>query len=156
VDRELGIQRARGVELSLSGEILPNLNVAMGALLGEVKIVGSNLAAEGVGTTAFGQPHNQGILNANYKFPWLPALSADFTVQHFGTSPASVDDVAQLPAQTVLWVGGRYRFTLLGAPATLRVQVQNATNYYFWNMGYSPGFSQIQPRAYFAYLAADF
>jgi iron complex outermembrane receptor protein len=156
VDRELGIQRARGVELSLSGEVVPNLNVAVGALLGEVRIIGPNLAAEGVGTTAFGQPHNQGTINANYKFPWLPALSADITIQHFGTSPASVDDVTQNPAQTVFWVGGRYRFKLLGAPATLRVQVQNATNYYFWNMGYSPGFSQIQPRAYFAYLTADF
>jgi hypothetical protein len=52
-------------------------------------------------------------------------------------------------------VGGRYRFKLWGAPATLRVQVQNATNYYFWGMNYSPGFYQIQPRAYFAYLAAD-
>jgi iron complex outermembrane recepter protein len=155
VDRQLGVQRARGVELSLSGEIAPNLNVAVGALLGEVKIIGSNLAAEGVGTTAFGQPHNQGTINANYNFPWLPALSADITVLHFGTSPASVDDVTQNPAQTVLFVGGRYRFQLWGAPATLRVQVQNATNYYFWGMNYSPGFYQIQPRAYFAYLAAD-
>ena len=60
VDRQLGIQRARGVELSLSGEVVPNLNVAVGALLGEVKIIGSNLAAEGVGTTAFGQPHARG------------------------------------------------------------------------------------------------
>ena len=155
VDRQLGTQRARGVELSLSGEIVPNLNVAVGALLGEVKIIGSNLAAEGVGTTAFGQPHNQGTINADYKFPWLPALSADITVLHFGTSAASVDDVTQNPAQTVLFVGGRYRFKLWGAPATLRVQVQNATNYYFWGMNYSPGFYQIQPRAYFAYLTAD-
>jgi iron complex outermembrane receptor protein len=118
--------------------------------------MGANLAAAGVGTTAFGQPHNQGTINADYKFPWLPALSADITVQHFGTSPASVDDVAKNPAQTVLFAGGRYRFKLWGAPATLRVQVQNATNFYFWNMGYSPGFSQIQPRSYFGYLTADF
>ena len=155
VDRQLGIQRARGVELSLSGEVVPNLNVAVGALLGEVTIIGADLAAAGVGTTAFGQPHNQGTINADYKFPWRPALSADITVVHFGISPASVDDVTQNPAQTVLFVGGRYRFKLFGAPATLRVEVQNATNFYFWNMGYSPGFSQFLPRAYFAYLAAD-
>jgi hypothetical protein len=68
---------------------------------GEVRIIGSNLAAEGVGTTAFGQPHNQETINANYKSPWLPALSADITLQHFDTSPASVDDVTQNPAQTV-------------------------------------------------------
>jgi hypothetical protein len=46
VDRQLGTQRERGVELSLSGEVVPNLNVAVGSLLGEVKIIGSNLAAE--------------------------------------------------------------------------------------------------------------
>ena len=69
VDRQLGIQRARGVELSLSGEVVPNLNVAVGALLGEVKIIGSNLAAEGVGTTAFGQPHNAGVNQRQLQVP---------------------------------------------------------------------------------------
>ena len=155
VDHQLGVQRARGVELSLSGELVPNLHVAVGALLGEVTIIGSNLAAAGVGTTAFGQPHNQGSINANYTFRWLPALSADITVLEFGTAPASVDNVAQNRTETWLAVGGRYRFKLWGAPATLRVQVQNAANFYLWNYGYSPGFSQLQPRAYFAYLTAD-
>ena len=155
VDRQLGIQSERGVELSLSGEVVPNLNVAVGALLGEVRIFGPNLAAEGVGTTAFGQPHTQGSINANYKFPWLPALSADITFLEFGTAPASVDDVAYNHTATWLGVGGRYRFTLWGAPTTLRVQVQNATNFYIWNYGYSPGFSQWMPRSYFAYLTAD-
>jgi iron complex outermembrane recepter protein len=155
VDRQLGLQRARGLELSLSGEVVPNLNVAVAALLGEVTITGANLGAEGVGTTAFGQPHNQETINANYQFPWLPALSADITVIHFGISPASVDDVTQNPAQTALFVGGRYRFTLWGAPATLRVQVKNATNFYFWDMNYSPGFYQFQPRSYLAYLTVD-
>jgi iron complex outermembrane receptor protein len=155
MDRQLGIQRARGVELSLSGEVVPNLNVAVGALLGEVEIIGSNLAAEGVGATAFGQPHTQGTINANYKFPWLPALSADITFQEFGAAPASVDDVTQNHTATVLAVGGRYRFKLWGAPTTLRVQVQNAADFYIWNYGYSPGFSQWPPRSYFGYLTAD-
>jgi len=33
--------------------------------------------------------------------------------------------------------------------------VQNVTNFYFWNMTYSPGFSQFPPRALFAYLTID-
>ena len=156
VDRQLGVQRAHGVELSLSGEVIQNLDVAVGALAGEVEIIGSNLAADGVGTTAFGQPRVQGTVNANYKFWSWPALSVDATVVHFGTSPASVDNVAQNPAQTLLFLGGRYRFKIWGAASTLRVQVQNLANYYFWNMGYSPGFSQFQPRSYFAYLTTDF
>jgi hypothetical protein len=94
-------------------------------------------------------------MNATYKFPWLSAFSADIAVQRFGAAPASVDDVAQNYAATVLAVGGRYRFQLWGAPATLRVQVQSATNFYIWNYGYSPGFSQFPPRSYFTYLTAD-
>jgi iron complex outermembrane receptor protein len=156
VDRELGSQRATGLELSLSGEVLENLNVTAGALLGEVKITGPNLGAEGVGSMAFGQPRIQGAISADYKFPGRPALSADITLGYFGKAPASVDDVAQNPALTALFLGGRYRFTLLGAAATLRVQVQNLTNAYYWNMGYSPGFSQFQPRSFFGYLTVDF
>ncbi len=56
----------------------------------------------------------------------------------------------------MLGFGGRYRFTILGAPATLRVQIQNPTNGYFWNLGYSPGFSQYPPRGLFSYLTTDF
>jgi iron complex outermembrane receptor protein len=156
VDRALGLQRADGLELSVSGEVLPNLNVAAGALLGEVKIIGPDLAAEGVGRVAFGQPRSQWTINADYKVPRWSALSADITIYHFGTAPASVNDMSQNPALTVLSVGGRYRFTMLGAPATLRVQAQNLTNAYYWNMGLSPGFVQFPPRSLFGYLTADF
>jgi len=155
VDRALGLQRATGLEMSVSGEVLRNLNVAAGVLLGEVKIIGPNLRSEGVGPIAFGQPRAQGVINADYKFSNWPRLSADVTVFHFGTSPASVDDATQNPAQTIVILGGRYRFKIQGAPATLRVQVQNLTNYYLWNMGYNPGFSQFPPRSFFAYLAVD-
>jgi hypothetical protein len=59
-------------------------------------------------------------------------------IRHTGISPASVDDVTQNPAPTALF-GARCRFKRLRAAATPRVQVQNATHLYFWNMGYSPG-----------------
>ena len=57
------------------------------------QILGSNLDAEGVGTTAFGQPRVQGSIHANHKLPWWPVLSTDLTVLHFGTSLASVENV---------------------------------------------------------------
>jgi iron complex outermembrane recepter protein len=156
VDRALGLQRATGFEGSVSGEVIRNLEVTAGVLMGEVKVIGPNLSAEGVGSTAFGQPRIQAVVNTNYKFPQRPALSADFAIFHFGRAPASLDNVAQNPSQTVMALGGRYRFSILGAPATLRVQVQNLTNTYFWNLGYSPGFSQFSQRGFFGYLTADF
>jgi iron complex outermembrane recepter protein len=155
VDRMLGVQRATGLEMSVSGELVSHLHVTAGALLGEVRIIGPNLAAEGVGKIAFGQPRIQSVINADYSIQKWPAFSGDLALYYFGTSPASVNDAIQLPAQTVLSIGGRYRFTILGSPATLRVQVQNATNYYFWFISYSPGFSQFPPRSLLGYLTVD-
>jgi len=98
-----------------------------------------------------------GTINASYKFPWASALSADVTILHFGPYPASIDDMAQAPAGTLIALGGRYRFKILGAPATFRIQAQNLTNTYFWNLSFNaPLFSQYQPRALFGYLTADF
>jgi len=142
--------------MSVSGEVLKNLDLAAGMLLGEVKIIGPNLSAGGVGSIAFGQPRVQATINADYKFPRWPTVSADLTIYHFGAAPASVDDATVDPALTALNLGARYRFTLLGAPATLRVQVQNLTNAYYWNMALSPGFAQFAPRTLFGYLTADF
>jgi iron complex outermembrane receptor protein len=155
VDRELGLQQARGVELSLSGELVRQLEITAGVLAGKVNIVGQNLQAEGVGPIAFGQPRLTFVVNADYRLPKLPALSADLTVYHFGAAPASVDNVVYDVPVTQYSLGGRYRFTLLGKPATVRMQVQNLTNLYFWNIAYSPGFMQTSPRSLFAYLTAD-
>jgi iron complex outermembrane recepter protein len=155
VDRELGLQQARGMELSLSGELTSQLQINAGVLAGKVSIVGPNLQAEGVGPVAFGQPRLNFVANADYRFQKAPALSADFTVYHFGAAPASVDNVVYDVPVTQYSLGGRYRFTLFGKPATLRAQVQNLTNLYFWNIGYSPGFLQASPRSLFAYLTAD-
>jgi iron complex outermembrane receptor protein len=156
VDRMLGVQRAEGFETSLSGEVIKNLNVTAAMLLGPVKIVGQNLGAEGVGPIAYGQPHTQWIVNADYKFASAPAWSVDAALYRFGTAAGSVDDVVQNPAVTLLSLGARYKFTIMNAPATLRVQVQNIFNAYYWNMTNSPGFSQFPPRSVFAYLTADF
>jgi iron complex outermembrane receptor protein len=120
-----------------------------------VSIVGPNLQAEGVGPIAFGQPRLTFVINADYRFPRLPALSADLAVFHFGAAPASVDNLVYDVPVTQYSLGGRYRFTLFGKPATLRAQVQNLTNLYFWNIGYSPGFLQASPRSLFMYLTAD-
>ena len=156
IDRALGMQRATGLELSASGEVIRNLKVAAAVLWGEVKVIGPNLKAEGVGSMALNQAKFTATVNANYTFPRLPALSVDTAILHFGPYPASVDDVAQAPEGTVVALGGRYRFKILGAPATLRVQVQNLTNTYFWNLSFnSPTFTQYSPRAFFGYLTVD-
>jgi iron complex outermembrane receptor protein len=156
VDRQLGLQLSKGLETSISGELLINLNVTAGVLLGEVRILGPNLSAEGVGSFAFGQARVQSVTDVDYKFPRWPAVSADIQVRTYGAAPASLNGVATNHAQALVHIGARYRFTMLGAQSTLRLQLRNVMNYYFWNLDVSPGFSQYSPRSFVAYLTTDF
>jgi iron complex outermembrane recepter protein len=156
VDRKLGLQKASGFEWSLSGEIVKDLNVTAAVLWGNFKVIGADLGAEHIGSVALNQARVTATLNASYKLPMLPKVSADITVLHFGPYPASIDNEVQAPGETIIVLGARYRFRVFGAAATLRAEVQNLANTYFWNLTSSPEFSQFQPRAYFAYLTADF
>ncbi len=155
VERQLGDQRASGLELSLAGELIGGLHVNVGALIGHVEITGANLAAQGIGSAAVGQPRNTILASAVYALPHLPAWSVDLNILHFSSVPSAVDDGAYVPQLTVVNPGARYQFKIAGAPATLRAQLQNVFNAYIWNIGYSPGFLQFAPRTYLIYLTVD-
>ncbi len=88
--------------------------------------------------------------------PHLSALSADIAVFHYGTSPASVDNVTSNPAQTILSLGGRYRFKAFGKATTLRVQLQNVTQFLFLEYGLQPRLTQFVPRVCLGYVTTDF
>jgi iron complex outermembrane receptor protein len=156
IDRELGVQQARGIELSVAGEVTEDFHVNVGVLDGRVGITGPDLASEGVGSVAVGQPHLMYQANANYDLPWWKPASLDVAATHFGTAPESVDNGVYVPAVTFLSIGGRYKFTALGENSTLRVQFQNVLGARVWTSVYTPGFFQWPgPRTIFAYLTTD-
>jgi iron complex outermembrane recepter protein len=156
LDRELGVQKAQGLELSVAGEPAPHLNVNIGILSDTVMIFGSSLLAEGVGPIAVGQPRLMYVANVNYALPWKQAVSLDASATHFGTQPESVDNRVYTPAVTQTNIGGRYKFTTFGTTSTLRVQVQNVLGNRWWTSAYTPGFFQWPgPRTLFAYLTTD-
>jgi iron complex outermembrane recepter protein len=156
VDRDLGVQRAKGYELSVSGQQLDHFDINVGILADKVAIVGPNLAAEGVGSVAVGQPRLQYAATVNYSIPWWSAASLDLSAIHFGPAPAIVDNRVYVPAVTVLSVGGRYEFKILGRNSTLRVQLQNVSDSTWWTVALTPGyFLTPGPRTVFAYLTTD-
>lgn len=156
VDRKLGVQQARGIELSVAGEVTENLNVNIGILDGRVEISGPNLAAEGVGPVAVGQPRIFYVATANYAMPWWPAASLDIRVVHVGTAPESVDNVVYTVPLTNLNVGGRYKFTAFGENSTFRLQFQNVLATKAWSQLYTPGVFQYPgPPRVFAYITTD-
>lgn len=156
IDRKLGLQQAKGAELSIAGQPLANLSVNAGVLTGRVRILGSDLSAEGVGPIAVGQPRLQYSANVNYRIPQLPSLSLDLSALHYGSAPATVDNALYSPAVTELNVGARLKFTILDKNSSLRLQIQNLPNSYRWTNVYTPGlFEWAGPRTMFAYLTTD-
>jgi iron complex outermembrane recepter protein len=156
VDRDLGAQRAKGVELSIAGELFKYLQLNIGVLDGKVSILGPNLVAEKVGFVAVGQPLLTYVAHVNYVLPWLPASSLDVSATHFGTAPASIDNGVYAPEVTKVNLGGRYQFTAFGKQSSLRLQIQNILATKKWTTQYTPGFFQWpQPRTVFAYITTD-
>lgn len=153
---ELGVQQARGVELSIAGRQIEHFDINVGVLAAKVSIMGPDLAAQGVGPIALGQPRLQYVANVNYTVPWWPVLSLDAAATHFGSEPGTVDNGVYSPAVTWLNVGGRFKFTVFGKNSTLRVQIQNAPNSSWWTNVYTPGFFEWPaPRTVFAYVTTD-
>ncbi len=156
VDRQLGVQRAKGYELSVSGQHLANFDLDVGILYDKVSVVGPDLAAEGVGSIALGQPRLTYSANVNYTIPWWSAASLDLSAVHFGVAPATVDNRVYVPAVTILNLGGRYEFKFFGRNSSLRVQIQNAPDSSWWTVANTPGyFLTPGPRTVFAYLTTD-
>jgi iron complex outermembrane receptor protein len=156
IDRKLGLQQARGAELSVAGQPFANVNVNAGVQTGRVRILGSDLSTDGVGPVAVGQPRLQYSANVNYRIPQLPSLSLDLSALHFGSAPATVDNALYSPAVTELNVGARLKFAILGKNSSLRLQFQNLLNSYRWTNVYTPGlFEWAGPRTTFAYVTTD-
>jgi iron complex outermembrane recepter protein len=156
IDRELGVQQARGIELSVAGEVTENFHVNVGVLDGRVGITGPNLAAQGVGSVAVGQPRVMYVATANYSFPWWKAASLDVPAVHVGSAPESVDNGVYTSAFTQVNIGGRYKLTAFGDNSTLRLLVQNVLATNLWQQLNTPGIFQWPgPRRVLAYLTTD-
>ncbi len=153
----LGTESHRGAELSLNAEPLPGLTLVAGAVLMSPEVaVAAGL--EGVGSAPVNQPRNILQLALDYQLAAARRWSLDMTVTHEGTVPVRLDDGAYNPAQTLVNVGARYRFTVAGRAATLRVQMQNATSQQVWSVIDASGGLVTYPPLHMllAYVSADF
>jgi iron complex outermembrane receptor protein len=153
----LGTERHPGVELSFNAQPLSGLTLVAGAVF-MAPVVDLAAGTQGVGTAPVAQPRHLVQLAADYKVPAWPRLSLDATVTEQGAAPIRVDDGAYNPAQTIVNIGGRYRFTILGQDATLRVQVQNVTNQRVWMVIDNSGGLVAYPPQHMAlaYVSAEF
>lgn len=153
---QLGDVQNQGLELSLAGALGSRLNVVAGAVLSRPRATGEGVKLGRVGERPVGMSRRTVELNLDWRTPWLEGLSLDMTASHSGAITATVDNRVALPARTLAALSGRYRFTLAGRPASLRVAVSNLFDTYGLELRGAGAYDVINGRLASAYLSIDY
>ncbi len=155
--RQLGSLNNRGIELSLTGRLVPGLNVVGGLLLLDPRISGEAVTSGQIGPRPVGQVRRRGVLN----FDWRPragqsAVSFDLAVENFSSRVGNSANTLSAAPRTVVNLGARYRFHLGPGTFLLRPLVQNVFDNYGWQVSTSGGWTYTAPRAFTVQIVADF
>ena len=150
--RQLGEVRNRGLEASFSGPITPRLSVVAGAVLLSPRVTAD---VPGVGRRPVGAISETYTISGDWRPPWLPGVSFDVSAYHVSSQTATVSNRVAIPALTFVDLGGRYRFKLAGASATLRVQVENLLDQQGYELFGAGAYRPVWGRAAIAYLTVD-
>jgi iron complex outermembrane receptor protein len=153
--QSLGTVQHRGVELSLVGKPLANMTVLVGTRYLDAEVSGPAVDAGLVGRKPVGSAKSLSVASVDYVLGGtgasLDAILENITAQVANTTSNN----AEVGGRTVLNIGGRYRFTLSGKPATVRAQVQNVFDKYGWKVVSGGAYVYNPPRRFSVYLAMD-
>jgi iron complex outermembrane receptor protein len=150
----LGEVRHRGAEFSLAGSPLPGLTAIIGTVLLDAEVSGTAVDQGLIGKRPIGTfiRYTNGALD--YRLPWVEGLSVDLAYESTSSRVADRLNTFVIPPRYILNVGGRYRFKIGKAPATLRAQVANITGIYGWSNA-GEGFAYNNPRRLVLALSTD-
>lgn len=154
----VGTVRHRGIELSLAGQVTEGLTIVAGAVLLQARVSGVLVDQGTIGNIPIGRPPVTARLNVQYGPKSWNGFSLDTQIEDVKEGYANITNTLKLPERTVINIGGRYRFDIAGAPATLRAQMLNVTNSYGWSLGGATAawLSNQATRRFVLSLAADF
>jgi iron complex outermembrane receptor protein len=153
VFRELGEVRNRGVELSLAGQITPRLSIVLGAVFLKARVSGDAVDLGLIGRRPVGSIGRSVNGALNWNVPWIKGLSFDLAYQST-SDRATAEETLFIPARYVASLGGRYRFDLIGKPATFRAQLASVNDVYgYSNIG--QGYYYNPPRQFQMSLTVD-
>lgn len=155
--RQLGTLRNRGLELSLTGQIVPGLTLVGGTMLLDPRLSGEAVDAKLIGVRPVGQIRRRTAANLDWRLDrGKSPLSFDLALESLSSRVGNAANTLYAPARTTVNLGARYRFKLAGAQWLLRPQLLNAFNNYGWQVSTSGGFTYSNPRTLTLQLAADF
>lgn len=154
--RQLGELTNRGIELSLTGQVVPGLTVVGGTLFLDPRIHGEAVETRLIGPRPVGQLRRRTALNLDWRLdhgtsPW----SFDLGVDSLSARVGNAANTLEAPPRENISLGMRYRFKLAGGNWLARAQVTNLFNDYGWNVSSSGGFTYSNQRAVQLQLVAD-
>lgn len=152
----LGHVRNRGLEISVTGEIAPGLDLVAGMTLLQPRLSGEPVDRGIVGPVPIGPRPRYSTLSLTYRPAAWENFSIDLLVTESSARVAHNDNVLKLPAWVDVTLGARYAFRLYGAPAALRVRALNVTNNYGWTLTNGGGFFPRPARRVISSLTVDF
>lgn len=154
--RELGSSRNRGVELSLSGTILPGLTLVAGTVLIDARVRGELVDSGAIGPRPIGSTRRRTSLNADWRLDGGSSpLSIDFSIESLSSRVANASNGLLVPAAVTVDAGLRYRFALAASRALLRVQVANIFDNYSWRISGNGALLYTHSRRVLAELRID-
>ena len=153
----VGGLRHRGVEMSLTGQVIPGLTVVAGAVLLQARVSGLSVERGLTGRVPAGLPPATYLLNVQYAVPTLRGFSVDTQVAVDESYYANRANTFRIPTAMTWDLGTRYSFSVLKTLANLRLQVRNVFNAYNWTAdGASGRVAPTAPRRLSIRIAADY
>ncbi len=152
----VGDVRHRGVEFSLTGQVIPGLTVVAGTVLLKARTEGQTVTSGRLGAVPLGRFPHVMRLNVQYGPKSWKGLSVDGQIENVSSRYANLLNTVRAPAYTTVNVGGRYAFKISDTQASLRVQVQNITDAFAWSVAPAGSFTPIDQRRFIVSLTADF
>nr|WP_249193343.1 TonB-dependent receptor [Gluconobacter sphaericus] len=145
--REDGLQRNRGIELTLNGEIMPGLRFNGGGTVIQADL---RHTAGGLqdGNTAIGVPNYTINGNLEYDLPFLKGATVVGRVVNTGKQWVNTANTLHIPVWTRFDLAGRYTFVTHHTPVTLRFGVDNLANTRYWSSAFNGYLMQGMPRTF--------
>ncbi|QPB23427.1 TonB-dependent siderophore receptor [Rhizobium sp. 007] len=129
---EGGEQRNRGVELSIFGEVTPEIRVLGGVTFIHGELTKTNSATT-QGNTPIGVPSVQVNVGAEWDTPFLPGLTLAGNVIHTDERFVNTANTQKIPSWTRLDLGARYHTEINEKPVTFRAEVENVFDLDYWS-----------------------
>lgn len=150
-----GIQRNKGLEVSLDGEPMPGLRVIAGFSVTDAEQLKTSGGAFD-GKSAIGIPEYTANANVEWDLGFLPGVTLTGRVMQTGKQYFDQGNALALDAWTRFDLGARYVLAAGGVPVTIRFNVDNVANKSFWSSSLGGYLVQGLPRTFKASATIDF